>query len=90
MVNIENGKNIQHTYKEGSYNVTIVAYNAKGDKTEGWVLSYEKSEITISPNKKSFDEILYNYQRKEKLNWLLLSLILLSQVAVLWRYLQGI
>ena len=34
MVNIENGKNVQHTYKEGSYNVNIVAYNSKGDKTE--------------------------------------------------------
>lgn len=34
VVNIENGKNVQHTYKEGSYDVNIVAYNSKGDKTE--------------------------------------------------------
>ena len=32
--NIESGKNVQHTYLEGTYNVTIVAYNAKGDTTE--------------------------------------------------------
>ena len=34
VVNIENGKNVQHTYTEGTYTINIVAYNAKGDTTE--------------------------------------------------------
>jgi len=34
VVNVENGKNVQHIYAEGTYNVTIVAFNAKGDTTE--------------------------------------------------------
>ena len=52
-------KDINGTIKAGNYSSSkkVLIYNAKGDKTEGWVLSYEKSEITISPNKKSFDEI---------------------------------
>ena len=63
-------KHINASIKAGNYSKSkkVLIYNTKGDKTEGWVLSYDKSEITISPNKKSFDEILYNYQRKEKLN----------------------
>ena len=32
--NIENGKNVQHTYVEGTYNVKLVAYNSIGDSTE--------------------------------------------------------
>ncbi|WP_298884296.1 PKD domain protein [uncultured Polaribacter sp.] len=31
---IEPGKNVQHTYAEGSYNVKIIAYNSKGDAVE--------------------------------------------------------
>ena len=31
---IEAGKNVQHTYAEGTYQVTIVAYNAKGDAAQ--------------------------------------------------------
>ena len=31
---IEVGKNVQHTYTEGTYQVKIIAYNAKGDTTE--------------------------------------------------------
>ena len=33
-VNIENGKNVQHTYVEGTYTVALVAYNANGDTTD--------------------------------------------------------
>jgi hypothetical protein len=33
-VNVEAGKNVQHTYLEGVYQVKIVAYNVKGDTTE--------------------------------------------------------
>ncbi|MDX6746290.1 PKD domain protein [Polaribacter sp. PL03] len=32
--NVEAGKNVQHTYVEGIYDVKIVAYNANGDTTE--------------------------------------------------------
>jgi hypothetical protein len=31
---VEQGKNVQHTYAEGTYQVKITAYNAKGDTTE--------------------------------------------------------
>jgi hypothetical protein len=33
-MNVEAGKNVQHTYLEGTYQVKIVAYNVKGDTTE--------------------------------------------------------
>ncbi|MHB0756185.1 hypothetical protein [Polaribacter sp. M15] len=31
---LEMGKNIQHTYAEGTYNIKVSAYNSKGDVTE--------------------------------------------------------
>ena len=33
-VNIETGRNVQHTYAEGTYTIKIVAFNTKGDQTE--------------------------------------------------------
>ncbi|QNM86719.1 hypothetical protein H9W90_06275 [Polaribacter pectinis] len=32
--NIEQGKNVKHTYAEGTYDVKLVAYNSKGDTAE--------------------------------------------------------
>jgi hypothetical protein len=33
-VNVENGKNVQNTYPEGTYTVKVVAYNSKEETTE--------------------------------------------------------
>jgi hypothetical protein len=49
-VNIESGKNVQHTYAEGTYTVKIVGYNDKGDKTEATqelVVSFKAPENLV-------------------------------------------
>ena len=54
---IEAGKNIQHTYAEGTYQVKIIAYNSKGDTTEAsqdLVVSFKAPEnlvVTIENDK---------------------------------------
>ena len=49
--NIEAGKNIQHTYAEGTYQVKIVAYNSKGDTaelTQELVVSFKAPENLVA------------------------------------------
>ncbi len=63
-------KHINGTIKAGQFNKSkkTLIYKPKRKKIEGWVLSYDNSEITISPVDKSFANILYYYKNKEKLN----------------------
>ena len=48
---VEQGKNVQHTYKEGSYQVKIIAYNSKGDATEAsqeLIVSFKAPENLVT------------------------------------------
>jgi len=48
--NVEAGKNVQHTYVEGTYQVKIVAYNSNGDTTEAiqeLVVSFKAPENLV-------------------------------------------